>query len=137
MTVIVELPWSTPVPATPTPSPKLITTEDRSEAETFFLILKIATLAGDSVKVATQVYYPINVKIHGQMTTLHNPEEFLANYAQVFNATILEALKNASETDLSSLPNGIRVGNGELWFGLFCPDAACEKPVFLITQINN
>jgi hypothetical protein len=137
MTVIVELPWTTPTPTPPAPKPKPIMAENLSDAETFFLILKIAVAAGDDHLVASKVYYPINVKINGQMTTLHNADEFLENYSQVFNQTLLEALKNTSETDLSNLPNGIRVGNGELWFGLFCPDTDCAKLVFLITQINN
>jgi hypothetical protein len=136
MTVIVELPPVTAVPSL-TPRPKEILNRDLSDAETFFLLLKTSTLAGDSSRVAEQIAYPLNVKVRGQMTTLHNAEEFLKDYDQVFNPTILQALATASETDLANLPSGIRVGNGELWFGLFCPDAACRKPVFLITKINN
>jgi hypothetical protein len=137
MTAIVEIPQVTPIPPTPAPSPKLIMSKDLSNAETFFLILKTATIAGDSERIAAGVHYPINVKINGQMSTIQNADEFLANYDRIFNETILKALSTTSETDLSNLPNGIRVGNGELWFGLFCLDAACAKPEFLIMQINN
>jgi hypothetical protein len=42
-----------------------------------------------------------------------------------------------SEEDLVNGVVGIRVGNGELWFNLFCMDAACTEKEFLITQINN
>jgi hypothetical protein len=137
MTVIVEFPPATPLPPTPTPSPKFIMSEDISDAETFFLILKTATMAGDDQAVASRVYYPINVRVNGQMTTIHDESEFLENYDQIFNATIVNTLTATGESDLSNLPDGIRVGNGELWFGLFCPDAACREPVFLITRINN
>ena len=137
MTVIVEFPPSTPVPATTTPAAKFISSEAMSDAETFFLILKTFAAAGNSEGIASRVYYPINVKINGEMTTIHTADKFVDNYDQIFNETILDALTTTSESDLSNLPGGIRVGNGELWFGLFCPDVSCAKPVFLITQINN
>jgi len=137
MTVIVEFPPATPAPPTPTPAAQFIGSDEMSAAETFFLILKTSAAAGDSARIAESVYYPINVKIDGQMTTLHNADEFAKHYAQVFDQAMLEAILNTSEADLSNLPGGIRVGNGELWFGLFCLDPACAEPVFLITQINN
>ncbi len=136
MTVIVEFPPATPPQSTPTPAPKFIGSDEMLEAETFFLILKTSATAGDSARIAESVYYPINVKINGQMTTLHNPAELLAHYDQVFDQDMLASLLNTDETDLSNLPGGIRVGNGIIWFGLFCPDPACAEPVFLITQIN-
>lgn len=137
MTVIVEFPQATPAPSTPTPAPQIILSADMDEAETFFLILKTSTAAGDDRGVAARVRYPIQAKVNGQVMTIHNADEFVKNYTEIFNETILNALATGDETDLSNLSEGIRFGNGALWIGLFCLDAACQEPVFLITAINN
>lgn len=136
MTVIVELPIVTVV-STPTPNPQLILPENLSDAENFFLLLKLALLAGDQTTVAEAVRYPLNVRVNGQMTTLRNADELLKNYDQVFNPNLVQALTNTSETDLTNLPDGLRVGNGQLWLGRFCLAADCREPVFWVMRINN
>jgi hypothetical protein len=71
------------------------------------------------------------------LTTISSKDEFLAQYYQIINSKIMDALKTTSEEDLVYLPAGIRVGQGEIWFYLFCTDAACMQKNLLIAQINN
>ncbi len=135
-TVIVEFP--TPGLATATLEPRLrpITEEKMPDARTFFLILTTRALSGDSYGIAESVKYPIAVELH-VMTMIAGPDDFLAHYDQIFNTRIVDALTDADEDDLIYLPEGIRIGHGEIWFNLFCTDPTCVDSQFLITQINN
>jgi len=135
-TVIVEFP--TPGPITPVQELRLqpITEEKMSDARAFFLILYTRALSGDNYGIAASVRYPIKVDINGS-TMISTPDEFVAQYDQIFNGQIMDVLTSTNEEDLIYLPEGIRVGHGEIWFNLFCTDAACTDTQFLITQINN
>jgi hypothetical protein len=136
-TVIVEFPGT----AIATHIPKLrlqpVTEEKMSDARTFFLILYTGALSGDSFGFAERVHYPIKANVNGALTTISSKDEFLAQYNQIFNSKNMDVLKTTSEEDLVYLPDGVRVGQGEIWFNLFCADAACTQKNFLITQINN
>ena len=135
-TVIVEFP--TPGFVTPTLEPRLrpITEEKMPDARTFFLILTTRALSGDSYGIAESVKYPIAVELN-PMSMIAGPEEFIAHYHQIFNDRIVSALTETDEEDLIQLPEGIRIGHGEIWFNLFCIDPTCVDSQFLITQINN
>jgi len=132
MTVIVELPNVTAVPTFEL-LPRPITSEDMLDAQTFFLLLKTRVLSGDAVGVAESVRYPLAVGADAIATA----DEFVASYNVIFNDKVTAALTNTNEEDLTLLPDGVRVGRGEVWFNLFCVDAACSDTKFLITQINN
>jgi hypothetical protein len=135
MTVIVELPQVT---ATVTLEPRMrpILPDDLQAAETVFLIVKTAIAAGDSVKIAELVKYPIRVKLDGQESLLKDQQEFLDQYEKIFDEGFMNTLFEIDETNLTLLPNGVQVGNGELWFNYFCVDLSCSDAQFLITQIN-
>lgn len=135
-TIIVEIPDYTIMP-TFVPRPQFITSDDMVDAKSFFLLVKINMMAGNDQGVAERVLYPINVKVDGQSMKISTPAEFVRNYQQIFNDTVVSALTETNEDNLLSSADGIRVGNGELWFNLFCMDAACTQKEFLITQINN
>ena len=131
-TVIVEFPNAT---AVPTFELRLqpITEEKMSDARAFILILYTRTVSGDNYGIAESVKYPITV---GQ-TVITTADEFVAHYDEIFNDKVMDALKNTKVDDyLIYLPEGIRVGYGEIWFNLFCVDATCSDTQFLITQIN-
>ena len=135
MTVIVEVPQIT---ATVTLEPRLrpILPADLQDAETLFLIVKTAIAAGDDLRVAELVKYPIRVTIDTQQTFLKDPQEFLDHYEEIFDEGFINTVFEMDETNLTLLPNGVQAGNGELWFNYFCTDISCSDAQFLITQIN-
>jgi len=135
MTVIVEMPQVT---ATTTLEPRMrpILSNNMQDAETFFLILKTSMAAGDDAGIAELVKYPIRVKLDGQEMVLNDQRNFLDQYEKIFDQGFITALFEMDEMNLTLLPNGVQVGNGELWFNYFCVDASCSDAQFLITQIN-
>jgi len=135
-TIIDDFPDYTAMP-TFVPRPQFITSDDMVDARSFFLLLKTNMMAGNDQGVAERILYPINVNVNGQNMKISTPTEFVQNYKQIFNDTVVSALTETNEDNLLSGIDGIRVGNGELWFNLFCMDAACAQKEFLITQINN
>lgn len=135
MTPIEEWPQVTPT-ATLEPRMRPILSEDLGDVKTLFLIIKTSMIAGDDTKIAELVKYPIHVNLHGQEIILHNQAEFLDQYPKIFDQEFVTALADVDESDLILLPNGVQVGNGELWFNYFCTDQSCSNAHFLITQIN-
>lgn len=135
MTVIVELPVVTP---TATIEPRLapITPEDLGEARSFHLMVLTKVVAGDSAGIVELVKYPINVQVDGP-TVISTPEEFESYFKEIFNDRVMEALSDTSEENLTLQPEGVRVGQGEVWFNLYCVDLVCSDTQFLITQVNN
>lgn len=126
-----------PVPTT-TIEPRLavITPKKMADAQVFqFRVLTLMT-AGDTAGIAELVKYPIEVNLDGPATIV-NAVEFESNYERIMTDSVFEALADTSETNLVLLPEGIRVGRGEMWFNLYCMDAACNESQFFITQINN
>lgn len=137
-TIIVEFPRDTAMPTFAARVRSVpVLSDDMENARTFFLVTKVAAATGDDRQIAERILYPLQVRINGQRAVISSATEFLENYSKIFNAATLEALSPTDEQDLEVLPDGIRVGNGVLWFNLFCMDAACTQPEFLITQINN
>lgn len=132
MTVIVELPNVTPT-TTIEPRLALITPEKMTDAQSFHLKVFTMAVAGDSAGIAEMVKYPLTVQ--GLVVT--TADEFDSNFKDIFNDRVMEALSDTSETNLILLPEGVRVGQGEVWFNLYCVDLTCSDTHFLITQINN
>jgi hypothetical protein len=124
---------------TPTLEPRLrpITSRDMADARTFFLILKTQIAAGDDYGFAEKVHYPIQVVLDGRKTTFTESSELAKNLRAILTEPVLDAITQTSEEDLIFLPEGIRVGHGELWFNLYCTDPTCTDSQFMITQINN
>ena len=135
MSPIVEFPQVT---ATTTIEPRMrpIVSNDMQDAETFFLIVKTSMAAGDDTGIAERGKYPIRVRVSGQELVLENENEFLDQYERIFDQGFVTTLSDIDESDMIIFPNGIQVGNGELWFNYFCVDLACSDAHFLITQIN-
>lgn len=136
MTVIVEDFPTFAITPTMEARKAVITEEKMAEAQNFQLILLTMTAAGDSSGIAEMVKYPLAVNLDDTNLIL-NAGEFEENYDRLFTDQVIEALSDTSETNLTLLPEGIRVGHGEIWFDLFCMDAACGETQFFITQINN
>ncbi|HMV29777.1 MAG TPA: hypothetical protein PKE23_10350 [Anaerolineales bacterium] len=136
MTVIVE-DFPTLV-ITPTVETRIavITSDKMADAQTFQLILLTMVAAGDSLGIAEMVKYPLSVNLDDTSLIL-NADEFEENYDRLFTEQVIEVISDTSESNLTLLPEGVRVGRGEIWFNLFCMDAACSETQFFITQINN
>lgn len=136
MTVIVE-DFPTLV-ITPTVETRIavITSDKMAEAQTFQLILLTMVAAGDSLGIAEMVKYPLSVNLD-DISLILNADEFEENYDRLFTEQVIEVISDTSESNLTLLPEGVRVGHGEIWFNLFCMDAACSETQFFITQINN
>jgi hypothetical protein len=135
MTPIVEFPQVTAT-ATIEPRTRPILPNDIQDAETFFLIIKISVAAGDDMGIAKLVKYPIRVRMDAQEIVFNDQHEFLDQYEKIFDEGFINVLFEIDESDLTLLPNGMQVGNGELWFNYFCVDLTCSDMQFLITQIN-
>jgi hypothetical protein len=136
MTLIVEPTFPLPT-ATLEPRLRPITSDDMLEARNFFLIIKTQLIAGDDFGFAEKVHYPIQMTLDGKKTRFSEPDELAKILRAALSPKVMDAIAQTSEDDLILLPDGIRVGHGELWFNLFCSDAACTNTQFLITQINN
>jgi hypothetical protein len=136
MTVIVEDFPTLFVTATIEPRLAMITHEKMLDARTFQLILVTRIAAGDSIGITEMVKYPIHVDIDGP-AVISTADEFENYFDQIFTDEVVAALNETNEEDLILLPEGVRVGRGEIWFNLFCVDVACADQEFLITQINN
>jgi hypothetical protein len=135
MTVIVEN-FPTPfVTAIIEPRLAVITQEKMQDAYTFQLILVTRIAAGDSIGIAETVKYPITVDIDGP-TVIFTADEFENHYNRIFTEDVIAALNETNEEDLILLPEGVRVGRGEVWFNLYCVDLTCSDTQFFITQIN-
>ena len=137
LTPIIEFPTTPLSTAPPQPRLKPMFADDMPGARTFFLILKVGMIAGDSASVADRVYYPIQVLVNGQAITIRSATEFERNYESIFNSQLREAIAGAQEDDLELHLDGVQAAGGALWFNHFCEDAACTQGQFLITQINN
>ena len=135
LTVIVELPPIT-FTATLEPHPRPILAEDMADAETFFLILKTSMLAGDDVGVAERVKYPLPMTLGTEELIFQNKDDLLARYTEIFDQAFMDRLLEYEDTDLTLQPDGVRLGQGELWFNSFCSDLSCSDSQFLITQVN-
>jgi hypothetical protein len=135
MTPIVEWPQIT---ATATIEPRLhpILSSDMQDAETLFLIIKTSMAAGDDVGIAELVKYPLHVNLDGQNILFKDQSDFLDLYEKIFDPDFIDVLFEIDESELTLLPDGVRVGTGELWFNSFCVDLTCSDAQFLITQIN-
>ncbi|MCD2345603.1 hypothetical protein [Clostridium guangxiense] len=83
-----------------------------------FNTLKAATLKNDKETISDYVNYPLIVYINGNKTKISNKTEFINNYDNIFNSKIKNSLKNQQLSNLKITPNGVIVGNGEVYLNL-------------------
>lgn len=133
-TVIVEDFPTVFVTATIEPRPAVITQDDMGDANTFSLILLTRVVSGDSLGVAEMVKYPISVNLDVPIV-ITSVEEFEQNYDDIFDDALISVIAEIKD-DLTLLPDGIRMGQGQIWFNMYCVDLSCSDTEFFITQIN-
>jgi hypothetical protein len=122
------------VTVTIAPRLAVITQDDMGDANTFSLILLTRIVGGDSLGVTEMVKYPITVNVDVPIV-ITSVEEFEQNYDDIFDDALISVIAETKD-DLTLLPDGIRMGQGEIWFNLYCMDLSCSDTEFFITQIN-
>jgi len=135
---------ATPVTIYPTllPPPTLavdtrpIGEDEMGEALNFFYELKNQMALGEHEHFAEEIRYPITVNVDGQAKTFVYVAEFEANFKKIFSDEEIQKFISIDESELTFTPDGVKVGDGIIWFDLICMDAACEGAEFLITEIN-
>jgi len=103
-----------------------------AEVVTFLKALQKAAAAGDKTTIATMIAYPLHakVKVKGRLTAIKSKEAFLANYDEIFNPSVKDAIQKATPDNLFVNYQGVMIGNGQVWF------TTVDKMVKIIT-VNN
>ena len=107
------------------------------EALNFFYELKVLVARREYEHFAEATRFPIAVKVDGQPKTLIFAAELEHSFLSIFSAELIQRFISTDESELTFLPNGVKVADGIIWFDLICMDPACEEAQFLITQMNN
>lgn len=92
--------------------------DDGEEFIRTFNILKTAANKNDKETISDYINYPLIVYINGTNTKISNKIEFINHYDDIFNSKIKNTLKNQDINNLKITPNGIIVGNGEIYLNL-------------------
>lgn len=125
----------------PTPTLAVLTREideeEKEEAFNFLYEMKYHMATGEYEHFAEEIRYPITVKVEGQPKTFIFVAEFEANFEKIFTEDMIKTFIASDESELEFTENGVKVGDGLIWFDLICQDPACEEAEFMITQINN
>lgn len=78
--------------------------------------LRTAVIKGDKHKVASQVRFPITVRINNRRTTLRNKAAFLKNYDLIFTSETVATVVKTVPHNMFTKSTGAMLGNGVLWF---------------------
>ena len=109
--------------------------EHRSH-EAFLRALKRAVAGADARAVAAMASYPLGTGVAGHRATIRTQEEFLARYEQIITPDVASAIEKQSYAGLFANADGVMIGDGEVWFGGVCGDAACTQQSIRIIAIN-
>jgi hypothetical protein len=96
----------------------------------FLHSLQRGVAANDSSAVARLIAYPLRVNALSGTYKVPNRAAFLGRYRQIFTPKIREAILAQVADSLFSNWQGVMIGNGDVWFGLSCPDGVqsdCER----------
>lgn len=125
----------------PTPTLAVVTKaiegDEMTEALNFFYELKIQMAARDFHHFVNEIRYPITVNVDGQPRAFVFAAELEANIEKIFSEEEIMAFISTDESALAFTADGVKVGDGIIWFDLICLDPACDEAEFMITQINN
>ena len=110
---------------------------EKEEAYNFFYEQKNHVALGEYEHFAEEIRYPITVQVDGQPKTFIYAAEFEANFDKIFSQEAIQKFISTDESELTFADQGVKVGDGLLWFDLICMDPACNAAEFLVTKINN
>ena len=125
----------------PTPTLAVVTRpiegEMIEEAYNFLMEMKINMAGGEYEHFAEEVRYPITINVDGAPKTFIFVAELTEFIPKIFSPEEIKVFIAYDEIDLTFTPDGVKVGDGIVWFDLICLDEECEDPEFLVTRINN
>jgi len=110
---------------------------EKEEAYDFFYGQKIHVTLGEYEHFAEAIRYPITANVDGKPRTFIFPAELEASFEKIFSQETIQQLASTDESALTFTDQGVKVGDGILWFDLICMDPACDAAEFLVTEINN
>jgi len=112
-------------------------TESDQEVEDFLNEIQGYILSGNKAKLAEQIVYPIYVKVDGEVTKLHNDDDFIQNYERIFYPEFKQVVSSAFTKYLFVNSQGIMFGEGmyNIWINEMIPTG--RKPQLMISAINN
>jgi hypothetical protein len=116
---------------------KPIDEDEKEEAFSYFYELKNNMALGKYEHIAEEIRYPITVNVDGKPITFVYASEFEAYFEKIFKKEAIQKFISTDESELTFMPNGVKVADGIVWFNLICMDPACDEAEFLITEINN
>lgn len=111
---------------------------ETEEVEIFFASLEQAIASDNRRKVASLIAYPLTVDLAGEPLTIRDEGEFVRAYDTVVTGPVKQAVANADAATLFANWQGVRIGQGEVWFsGVYEEDDVEEQEYVLkITAIN-
>jgi hypothetical protein len=119
---------------------------DCPQAIAFFNRVHTALEKDDRETLASLISYPIRVSIGHRQTSVHDRNQFLAHFEQIFDKGVRCAVLGASEKNVWGNWQGFMVGGGAIWFDGIIPKGERPNPgapnywskyPFKIKTINN
>lgn len=107
------------------------------EIRDFFYRIKDYVANNKRRELAGMVFFPIGVYFGEKKVTISNADQLVANYDQIINQRVRDAVLNQKEEDFHCNYQGVGLTHGEIWFGGICDDQTCERYTIYITAINN
>lgn len=104
------------------------------EVRSFLTNLQATVAQHDSRAICAMAAYPLRTRVPGRVTTA---DICRRNYAQIFNARVVAAIRNQKfETLFANYP-GVMVGNGEVWIAGISRNKGCASYDLRIITVNN
>ncbi|MEN5060796.1 hypothetical protein [Luteimonas sp. TWI1416] len=110
---------------------------DAAPYETVFTALQKGVAAHDAKAVAALPIYPLRVKVAGQEREIADAAAFEREYDRIITADIARAVVAQTFDALFVNAQGVMLGNGQVWIGSVCADAACAHPQVGIVAIQD
>ncbi|MEN4902998.1 hypothetical protein [Luteimonas sp. TWI1437] len=110
---------------------------DAAPYETVFTALQKGVAAHDAKAVAALPIYPLRVKVAGQEREIADAAAFEREYDRIITADIARAVAAQTFDALFVNAQGVMLGNGQVWIGSVCADAACAHPQVGIVAIQD
>ncbi|MBK8086060.1 MAG: hypothetical protein IPK28_20770 [Devosia sp.] len=92
-----------------------------------FEAIQAAVVAGDAIALAEYIPFGEPITVNGQSRVFPDADAFVAAYGEIFTPDVVEAVVAQTYTTLFVNSEGVMFGNGEVWIGGLCNDAACDS----------
>jgi hypothetical protein len=99
---------------------------DCPQAIAFFDRVQADLEKGDRQALASLINYPLRTAIDHKKKLVHDRQQFLAHFDQIFDKGVRCAVLSAGEKDVWGNGEGFTVGDGAIWFDAIIPQR--ERP---------